>query len=106
MSRISSQLTPITFHIIFVLSKQEMHGYEIIKQVTADTNGKINLLTGTLYNSLNRLLEKKLINETKHDSRRRYYRTTEIGKKLIETELERYQQALLIAKLQLSPNNG
>lgn len=91
-------LSPATFHILLALRNGQLHGYEIIKRVEADSESKLILLTGTLYNSLKRLLGDALIIETSPKSgRRRYYQLTKAGESLLAAELERYQMVVSIA---------
>src|SRR5512133_2175340 len=74
-------LPPATFHILLALVDQERHGYAIIQDVEARTDGELRLSAGTLYRSVARMVEQGLIAEvTKRpaakldDERRRYYR--------------------------------
>ncbi len=91
-------LSSATFHILLALRDGELHGYEIIKRVSDDSERRVTLLTGTLYNSLKRLLSDKLITETGSDARRRYYKLTKSGRMLVNTELERYQNIVTLLK--------
>src|ERR1700738_1263578 len=77
-------LTPAVFSILFSLAAGEKHGYEIMKQVRQDTQGKIKMGNGTLYGSIKRMLADGLIEDAgeKVDSdneRRKYYRLTGLG---------------------------
>src|SRR3712207_8568963 len=74
-------LPPATFHILIALADQERHGYAIIQDVAERTGGELRMSAGTLYRSIQRMLEQGLIIEVmkrpapaKDDSRRRYYR--------------------------------
>lgn len=98
-------LTPAVLHILLALSKQERHGYGIMKQVEADSHGKVNMGPGTLYGSLGRMLEAGLIGESEKridpemDAERRvYYKITGSGRKALATELERYRDVVAIAR--------
>ena len=98
-------LTPAVFSILFALADGEKHGYQIMKQVREDTHGAVKMGTGTLYGSLKRMLSDEFISEagdrpdpTLDDSRRRYYRITERGRRALAVELERYSAVLSIAK--------
>src|SRR5258708_18113654 len=79
-------LLPATFHILVALADEDRHGYAIIQDVAARTDGSIRLSPGTLYRSIQRMLEDGLIVGTDErpspeddDERRRYYRLTTLG---------------------------
>lgn len=105
-------LTPAVFHILLALSKEEKHGYGIMKQVEKDSQGKVSMGAGTLYGSLKRMLDSGLVKEsdkridpTMDDERRIYYQITLTGRKALEAELERYKHILSVAKeRKLFPN--
>jgi DNA-binding PadR family transcriptional regulator len=101
----SPPLTPAVFHILLALSNGERHGYGIMKQVEADSLGKVSMGPGTLYGSLKRMLDAGLVRESDKrvdpemdDERRIYYQITGIGVKALEAELERYQRIVTIAQ--------
>jgi len=104
-------LTPAVLHILLALSIKERHGYGIMKQVEADSQGKVNMGPGTLYGSLGRMIEAGLIRESDKkidpemdDERRIYYRITGFGQKALAAELERYREVVAVAKQKrLSP---
>ena len=80
----------MTFHILMALAAGDRHGYAIIQDVAERTGGSIRLGAGTLYRSLQRMLEQGLIVETEDrpapemdDERRRYYRITAAGRKML-----------------------
>src|SRR5689334_11995607 len=98
LSREYEPLTPAVFYILLALSFKERHGYEIMKNVAESSKGKINLGPGTLYGTIKRLLEEGLIKETKGDERRRYYKITDLGRRLLNIELERFEEALKVFK--------
>ena len=98
-------LTPAVLHILLALSTKERHGYGIMKQVEADTQGKVNMGPGTLYGSLNRMIESGLVRESDKktdpnmdDERRIYYKITSLGQKALAAELKRYREVVAIAK--------
>ena|ERR1041385_2640595 len=92
-------LTPQIFYILLSLATKERHGYEIMKQVEKDSNSKVRLGPGTLYGAIKRMLEENLIIEidTNH-SRRKYYKLTEKGRAIFSNELQRYKEAVELAK--------
>ena len=98
-------LTPAVFHILLALSNGERHGYGIMKQVEADSQGKVTMGPGTLYGSLKRMLDAGLVRESDKrvdpemdDERRIYYQITGVGAQALEAELERYQRIVTIAQ--------
>jgi DNA-binding PadR family transcriptional regulator len=100
MKKQYNQLPQVAFSILLALSLKERHGYEVIKQVADDSNGKINLSPGALYTSIKQLLEQQLIEEVRHgdDTRRRYYRVTSTGKTALNAEIEYYQKSVALAR--------
>lgn len=104
-ARAAEPLTPAVFYILLSLGVKERHGYDIMKQVRDDSKGNVNLGPGTLYGTIKRMLAEKLIVEKDErpdaaldDQRRRYYALTDLGKKMLSTELQRFDEALSIAK--------
>ena len=83
-------------HILLALGQEEKHGYAIMLAVAEETNGKVRLGPGTLYGAIKRLRTSGLIVESKRrpcpesdDERRRYYRLTSLGRKVLVAELDR-----------------
>ena len=98
-------LQPSAFHILLALSDEDRHGYAIIQEVAARTGGAVKLSAGTLYRSIQRLLEQGLIRETRHrpapaldDPRRRYYRITRLGTTAASAEARRLEQLVKLAR--------
>jgi len=98
-SNANVSLTPQIFYILLSLATKERHGYDIMKQVEADSQGKVKLGAGTLYGAIKRMLEEKLIIEidTSH-ARRKYYKLTDKGGAIFNNELQRYTQAVELAR--------
>lgn len=101
----NTPLTPAVLHILLALSTQERHGYGIMKQVEADSQGKVKMGPGTLYGSIGRMMESGLVRESDKkidpemgNERRIYYQITAIGQKALATELERYSGVVALAK--------
>jgi DNA-binding PadR family transcriptional regulator len=111
--RDNGPLTPAVFHILLALSTKERHGYGIMKEVEADSEGKVKMGPGTLYGSLGRMLEVGLIRESDKkrdpdmdDERRVYYQITSVGEQALAAELERYRGIMMIAEQKrLSPGS-
>jgi len=98
-------LTPAAFHIMLVLADGENHGYAIMREVAEHTNGKMRLGPGTLYGTIKRMLADGWIEESDErpdpqldDERRRYYRLTGVGMKLVQAEAERLEQLVKVAR--------
>lgn len=97
-------LPPATFHILVALADEDRHGYAIMQDVAARTGGELRLNPGTLYRSIQRLLEQGMITEVasrpaKHDDeRRRYYRLTPFGREVARAETRRLAQMLRLAR--------
>jgi DNA-binding PadR family transcriptional regulator len=97
-------LTPAVLHILLALAARERHGYGIMKQVQADSRGKVTMGPGTLYGSLARMIIAGLISESDKkpdpemgDERRIYYRITGLGQKALAAELQRYREVVAVA---------
>jgi DNA-binding PadR family transcriptional regulator len=87
------------FHIMLSLAGGEQHGYAIMQEVLNRTTGKVRLWPATLYGSVKRLIEAELIEESDErpapeldDARRRYYRLTPMGRRVLDAECERLQE--------------
>jgi DNA-binding PadR family transcriptional regulator len=89
-------LPSATFHILMAVAEEDRHGYAIIQDVAARTGGELKLSAGTLYRSIQRMLEQGLVIETQErpapeldDERRRYYRITPLGAAVAKAEATR-----------------
>jgi DNA-binding PadR family transcriptional regulator len=98
-------LTPAVFHILLALADRERHGYGIMQDIAARTGGTIRMGPGTLYGSIKRMLADGLIEESGErpdpeldDERRRYYRLTELGQRVLRAEALRLDRLLRIAQ--------
>ncbi len=98
-------LTEATFYILTALADCDRHGYGVLQDVAARTGGKIRLGAGTLYRSLQRMLEQGLIIETRErpapdddDERRRYYRITPLGRAVARAESTRLAGLVALAR--------
>jgi DNA-binding PadR family transcriptional regulator len=98
-------ITSAAFHILLALAKGERHGYAIMQDVTASTDGKLRLGPGTLYGTIKRLLADGLIIEAGDrpdaaltDERRRYYRLSDLGLRVASAEAERLERLVGIAR--------
>jgi DNA-binding PadR family transcriptional regulator len=98
-------LPPITFHILLALAEEDLHGYAIIQNVAARTGGELKIGAGTLYRSIQRMLDQGLVVETRErpapvddDERRRYYRITKFGSQVARAETRRLAQLVKFAR--------
>jgi DNA-binding PadR family transcriptional regulator len=91
-------LTPAVLDIMLALGDEELHGYAIMREVRRRTEGQRRLAPGTLYRSLKQMHERGLVEESEErpdpsldDERRRYYRLTDLGRKVAIAEVERLE---------------
>jgi DNA-binding PadR family transcriptional regulator len=110
-------LPPATFHILVALSDADRHGYGIMQEVAQRTSGRTKLNPGTLYTTIQRLLERGLIVELSDvrerrdmdddDERRRYYRLTPSGRRVAQLELGRLTELVALGRRAgLAPAKG
>jgi DNA-binding PadR family transcriptional regulator len=85
----SGPLKPADFHILLALARGPCHGYGIMREVERESGGSVRLEIGSLYRLLGRLLETGLIEDADGDERRRYYRISRLGRRVLKTEAER-----------------
>jgi DNA-binding MarR family transcriptional regulator len=119
----AAPLTPAVFAILLSLAEGEKtgspstgrgrwggkHGYLIMKDARAPQGGGVHLGPGTLYGSLERMMRDSLVEETgvSDDERRRYYRLTKLGHKVLAVELNRLDATVASARsLGLIPHGG
>jgi DNA-binding PadR family transcriptional regulator len=100
-------LPPATFYILLALAQDDRHGYAIMQDVAERSNGELSLSAGTLYRSIQRMLEQDLIRETRErpapeldDERRRYYRITPFGTAVARAEARRMSELVRMARAQ------
>lgn len=99
-------LTPAVFHILLALAGGDRHGYGIMQEVARQSAGSYKLGPGTLYDNLEKLIDRGLVAEaprrsSKEDPRRRYYRITQQGRRVFAEEIARLESAVRAAKLRL-----
>lgn len=82
-------LKPADFHILLALTQGPRHGYALMKEVERESRGGVRLEIGSLYRLLARLLDTGLIEEADEDERRRYYRLSRQGRRVLQAEAER-----------------
>jgi len=98
-------LTPAAFHVLLALADRDRHGYAIMQEVQESTGGQVTMGPGTLYGTIKRLLAAGLIAESGErpdpsidDSRRRYYRLTDLGRRVAAAEAARLAEAVADAR--------
>ena len=98
-------LPPAVFHILMALADEDRHGYGIIQEVLSRTDGEVRLSPGTLYRSIQRMLEDDVIVEINErpapeldDERRRYYRITAFGRSVARAEAARLHDLVRLAR--------
>jgi DNA-binding PadR family transcriptional regulator len=98
-------LTPAVFHILLALADGEKHGYAIMQEIEDVTDGRVQMGPGTLYGSIKRMLAAGLIEESDDrpdpaldDERRRYYRQTGLGRRVLRQEAERMADLMALAR--------
>lgn len=101
-------LTPVVLHVLLALADERhgKHGYAVAREVEELTDGQIRMGPGTLYGSIQRMLDASLIEESPRarrarpdeDERRRYYRITPFGRRVLEREVTRLADVVAIAR--------
>ena len=98
-------LRPVEFHILLALAGEERHGYAILQEVAALTDGDLEIEPGTLYRALHRMLRDGWVAESARrpaadldDERRRYYRITPAGRRVASAEAARLQRLVSVAR--------
>jgi DNA-binding PadR family transcriptional regulator len=96
-------LTPAVFHVLLALTGGQLHGYAILKDVERQTGGAMRMGPGTLYGTLQRMMEQGLVEEAAGparpvDERRRYYQLTRAGRAALKSEVERMETLVRAAR--------
>lgn len=98
-------LKPHWFHVLLSLVDQDQHGYGIMQEVLERTGGKVRLWPATLYGTIKRLIEEELIEESEErpaaaldDARRRYYRLTRFGRRVLVAESQRLEDLVRLMR--------
>jgi DNA-binding PadR family transcriptional regulator len=99
-------LSPATLHILLSLASEDLHGYDIMQEVLRQSKGQYKLGPGTLYDNLQKLIQRRFVQELGHragddDPRRRYYRLTSQGRSVLAAELARLARVVREGKLRL-----
>lgn len=112
----ASSLLPLStpvLHILLALGHARLHGYAIMQAIEEKTGGVATVLPGTLYTTLNRMLDDGLVEEADppedgpdDDRRRRYYRMTAFGREVVAAESERMEVLLDVARREKLAGSG
>jgi DNA-binding PadR family transcriptional regulator len=111
MKRAATEFVPLstaTLYILLSLAGEERHGYGIMLEVARQSEGQYKLGPGTLYDNLQKLIERRLVEPVgeragDEDPRRRYYRISLLGKAVLSAEVERLEGVVREAKVRLQP---
>jgi DNA-binding MarR family transcriptional regulator len=113
-------LSPATLHILLSLASEDRHGYGIMQEVARQSEGQYKLGPGTLYDNLQKLMDRGMVEDAparsskppgssrppgsiKEDARRRYYRLTRFGRGVLAAEIARLENVVREAKAHLRP---
>jgi DNA-binding PadR family transcriptional regulator len=99
-------LSPATLHILLSLAGEELHGYAIMQEVQRQSEGKYKLGPGTLYDNLQKMIDRGLVEELgkkpgDDDPRRRYYRLSMLGRGVLTAEISRLDDVVREGKVRL-----
>jgi DNA-binding PadR family transcriptional regulator len=99
-------LSPATLHILLSLAGEERHGYGIMQEVARQSEGQYKLGPGTLYDNLQKLMDQAIVEEAPRrsaddDPRRRYYRLTGLGRRILTAEVARLEGVVREARIHL-----
>ena len=99
-------LSPAILHILLALAGEERHGYAIMQEVARQSDGQYKLGPGTLYDNLQKLVNHQMVEESSRrladdDPRRRYYRLTPFGRRVLTAEISRLESVIREARAHL-----
>ncbi len=99
-------LSSAILHILLSLAGEELHGYAIMQEVQRQSDGKYKLGPGTLYDNLQKMIDRGLVEELgkkpgDDDPRRRYYRLSTLGRGVLTAEISRLDDVVREGKMRL-----
>ena len=99
-------LSPAILHILLALAGEDRHGYAIMQEVARQSEGQYKIGPGTLYDNLQKLLDHGIVEDATRrvsdvDPRRRYYRLTPFGRRVLAAEIERLEDVVRAARAHL-----
>jgi DNA-binding PadR family transcriptional regulator len=88
---------PVDLELLLALADRELHGYGLVQAISEHTDGLLELDAGNLYRVIKRLLAEGLVAESDRQTddrgeRRKYYRLTSLGGRVLAMELARLRQ--------------
>jgi len=101
-NKLSINLNEPTFYILLALSKESMSGYELTRNILNITKGRLEVRTGTMYPTLKKLVDLKLIeqvDESSQERNKKTYQLTEEGNKILQHEVDMLKEKLEEVKL-------
>jgi len=97
-------------HILLALGGGRLHGLGVMRAIAEKSGGRAEILPGTLYVTLNRMVDDGLIEETDRpegaDARRKYYAATPLGSAVLAAELQRMRVLMEVADAELAGEQG
>ncbi|EGD39391.1 MULTISPECIES: PadR family transcriptional regulator [Streptococcus] len=91
LRRVYVPMTETGFYILFCLQK-ERHGYSITQKVKELTEGQLSISPGTMYGTLAKMEKDGLIAFVREEEKRKLYSITELGKQILELEIQRIER--------------
>src|SRR3569623_3417859 len=94
-------LSPATLHILLALAGEKLHGYAIMQEIARQSEGRYKPGPGILYDNLQRLTKQGIVVSAGEDPeapRRRYYRLTAHGRRVLSTEIARLERVVRVAR--------
>ena len=100
-------LSPAILHILLSLAGEDRHGYGIMQEIARQSDGQYKMGPGTLYDNLQKMMRQGMVENAaspseNDDSRRRYYKLTDFGRRLLSTEVRRLESVVREARLHLA----
>jgi DNA-binding PadR family transcriptional regulator len=104
-------LSPANLYILLSLAAEDRHGYGIMQEVARQSDGQYKLGPGTLYDNLQKLMNQGIVEDAPRrspddDPRRRYYRLTSFGRRVLAADIERLEELIRAAKGKLRPRRA
>jgi DNA-binding PadR family transcriptional regulator len=101
-------LSAAAVQILATLASEDLHGYGIIQAVTVQSQGRIRIGPGTLYDNLNRFMEQGWVRDIqpKSENDKRLYRLTPDGKRVLSEEIARLDRLVRETKRFLQPRRA
>jgi DNA-binding PadR family transcriptional regulator len=100
-------LSPASLHILLSLAGEDRHGYGIMQEIARQSDGQYKMGPGTLYDNLQKMTRQGMVETAEsptgtEDPRRRYYRLTDFGRRLLSAEVTRLENVVREARVHLN----